>query len=220
MMDRQLIVLVFFFLFILSVYIAGAESWTPEDPVNYGYSSWADTATSIAQGDSPRKSHSKMTTNDIVSIGSNLSAREVQQLISLHNEVRADVGVRPVVWSKKLAIYAQEWANNLASTDCSLRHRPRSGKWKQEYGENLFIGTAGYYGVADAVKSWESEKIYYHGQTLNPSNYHKSGHYTQLIWKNTEEIGCAKAQCNDDLIVVCNYNPPGNVLGQKPYYPE
>jgi len=214
---RQLIILVFLFLFISAVNIAGAESWTPENSDDYGYSSCLDTTTWMAQSDSPRKGYSRMSANDRMSIGSELTAQEVQQLIRLHNKVRADVGVRPVVWSKKLAIYAQEWANNLASNDCSLRHRPRSGKWKQEYGENLFMGTTGYYGVADAVKSWESEKIYYHGQTLNPSNWHNSGHYTQLVWKDTKEIGCAMSACNGDSIVVCNYNPPGNVLGQKPY---
>ena len=158
-----------------------------------------------------------ITTNDSISIGSNLSAQEVQQLLGLHNKVRADVGVAPMTWSMKLAIYAQEWANNLASMDCDIRHRLRFGKWKQEYGENLFIGTAGYYGVADAVMSWESEKIYYRGHILDSSNYHDSGHYTQVVWKTTEQIGCAKAECNGNLIVVCNYNPPGNVLGQKAY---
>jgi pathogenesis-related protein 1 len=171
----------------------------------------------MAQSNSPLRSAFNITTNDSISIGSNLSAKEVQQLIGLHNKVRADVGVGSLIWSKKLAIYAQGWANNLASMDCDLRHRPRSGKWKQKYGENLFIGTSGYYGVADAVRSWESEIIYYQGQTLDSSNYHDSGHYTQIVWKTTEQIGCAKAECNGNLIVVCNYNPPGNVLGQKPY---
>ena len=85
------------------------------------------------------------------------------------------------------------------------------------HGENLFMGTIGYYHVADAVTAWESEKKYYHGQTLNSSNWYDSGHYTQIVWKDTEQIGCAKAECDGNIIVVCNYNPPGNVLGQKPY---
>ena len=154
---------------------------------------------------------------DCPSIGSRLSSQEVQQLLSLHNKVRADVGVGPVTWSKELAIYAQEWANHLASTDCSLQHRPSSGKWKRVYGENLFMGTAGTFGVADAVTSWEDEKKHYRGQTLDRSNWYDSGHYTQMVWKESQQIGCAKAECNGYLIIVCNYDPPGNVLGQKPY---
>ena len=169
----------------------------------------ADATKAVAQTDT--------TIVDCSSIGSRLSLQEVQQLISLHNKVRADVGVGPVTWSKELAVYAQEWANHLASTSCSLQHRPNSGKWKRGYGENLFMGTAGYFGVADAVMSWEGEKRYYRGQTLDHSNWYDSGHYTQMVWKESQQIGCAKAECNGNLIIVCNYNPPGNILGQKPY---
>ena len=176
-----------------------------------------DTTKAIAESDNTQRSNTDTTIIDRSSIGSNLSLEEVQQLLRLHNKVRGDVGVGPVTWSKKLAIYAQEWANHLASTNCKLKHRPNSGKWKQEYGENLFMGAGGYYGVADAVKAWESEKKYYRGQTLNPSNWYDSGHYTQMVWKNSKEIGCAKVECNGNIIVVCNYDPPGNILGQKPY---
>jgi len=216
-MKRPQIALVFSLLLILAACIANAGLLTSKKAYNYHHSNCADTTKTIAQSDSPIKSSSNITMSGSISIGSNLTVQQVQQLIRLHNEARADVGVMPVIWSKKLAIYAQEWADSLASMDCDLRHRPRSGKWKQEYGENLFMGTSGYYGLADAVKSWESEKVYYHGEEINSSNYHDSGHYTQIVWKNTEQIGCAKAECNGNLIVVCNYNPPGNVLGQKPY---
>jgi pathogenesis-related protein 1 len=67
------------------------------------------------------------------------------------------------------------------------------------------------------VKAWESEKKYYSGGALNFSNWHDSGHYTQVVWKDTKEVGCAKAECKGIIIVVCNYDPPGNVLGEKPY---
>jgi uncharacterized protein YkwD len=215
-MKRPLITLVFSLFLILATYIANGELLAYKKSHNYNHSTYADTTEAMAQSNGSLNT-SNINIDDNISIGSNLSSKEVLQLIGLHNKARADVGVGPMVWSKKLAIYAQEWANNLAYIDCDLRHRPHSGKWKQEYGENLFIGTSGYYRVADAVKFWESEKIYYQGQTLDSSNYHDSGHYTQVVWKTTEEIGSAKAECNGNLIVVCNYNPPGNVLGQKPY---
>jgi pathogenesis-related protein 1 len=150
-------------------------------------------------------------------IGSRLTAEEMRKLLTLHNKARADVGVGPLVWSKHLAAYAQSWADHLASTSCRMEHRPRSGPWKQKYGENLLIGTVGYHGVVDAIRAWESEKSVYHGAFLNSSNWYPSGHYTQMVWKNTSQIGCAKAECRGNVIVVCNYDPPGNVLGQKPY---
>jgi pathogenesis-related protein 1 len=149
--------------------------------------------------------------------GSRLTAEEMGKLITLHNKARADVGAGPLVWSKNLAVYAQSWADHLASTSCSMEHRPRSGRWKQEHGENLLIGKVGYHGVVDAVRAWESEKSVYHGAALNSSNWYPSGHYTQMVWKNTRHIGCAQAECRGNVIVVCNYDPPGNILGQKPY---
>ncbi len=122
-----------------------------------------------------------------------------------------------LVWSDKLALYAEEWADHLASTRRRMEHRPHSGKWKQEYGENLFMGTAGHYGVSDAVAAWEREKSAYHGEAIDMSNFYSYGHYTQLIWRNTRSIGCAKVECDGNVIIVCNYDPPGNIVGRRPY---
>ena len=150
-------------------------------------------------------------------IGSRLTAEEMGTLLTQHNKARAEVGVGPLAWSKNLAVYAQSWADHLASTSCRMEHRPHSGQWKQEHGENLLIGTVGYHGVADAAQAWDRERSAYHGGVLTSSNWYASGHYTQMVWKNTSRLGCAKAECGGNVIVVCNYDPPGNVLGQKPY---
>jgi pathogenesis-related protein 1 len=149
--------------------------------------------------------------------GSGLRQDEIQTLIRLHNKARADVGVGPFVWSAKLAAYAQKWADHLAAIGCRMEHRPSSGAWRRIYGENLFMGTAGYYGVGDAVDSWVSEKKDYRGGALTSSNWHGAGHYTQIVWRGSKELGCAKTVCKGMVIVVCNYDPPGNVLGEKPY---
>ncbi len=152
-----------------------------------------------------------------VKIGSRLTKEEVEEVIRLHNLIRADVGVGPLKWSKELATYAQGWADHLAEAGCKMEHRPHSGKWQQKHGENLFTGTAGFYGVGDAVKAWETERSLYKGGVLTNSNWYASGHYTQMVWCNTKLVGCAKVQCNGKIIVVCNYDPPGNVLWQRPY---
>jgi pathogenesis-related protein 1 len=150
-------------------------------------------------------------------VGSRLKGSETRTLLRLHNKARSDVGVRPLVWSNRLAAYAQRWADHLAATGCRMEHRPSSGKWRRIYGENLFMGTAGYYGVGDAVQSWVEEKKDYRGRALNSSNWHAAGHYTQVVWRGTRRVGCAKKVCNGMVIVVCNYDPPGNVLGESPY---
>ncbi|MBP6876371.1 MAG: hypothetical protein KBD56_09885 [Candidatus Eisenbacteria bacterium] len=52
---------------------------------------------------------------------------------------------------------------------------------------------------------------------MTESNWHASGHNTQVVWKGTKAVGCAKAFGNGEMIVVCNYSPPGNVPGQSAY---
>jgi len=139
------------------------------------------------------------------------SLGEINQLIDLHNEVRADVGVGTVAWSNTVASTAQSWANQLGQRGCDMQHS------QSHYGENLFMSWGGNYGAADAVRSWESEKQYYHGQTIDHSNYRIFGHYTQIVWRNTQYIGCGKATCGQKIVIVCNYNPAGNYIGQRPY---
>lgn len=79
------------------------------------------------------------------------------------------------------------------------------------------MGTAGHYGVADAVAMWEQERSVYDGGRIDESNVYACGHYTQLVWRSTKRVGCAKVICAGNVIIVCNYDPPGNFLGQEPY---
>lgn len=149
---------------------------------------------------------------------SRLSLPETLQIVALHNQIRAEVGVEPLAWSTELADYAQLWADHLVSTRCGMEHRPRNGQWQQLYGENLYIGTAKYYGTSDAVRAWAKEKNNYRAdEVLQAARTAAIGHYTQMVWRNTRKIGCAAGLCRGWLIVVCNYDPPGNFLRQKPY---
>ena len=43
------------------------------------------------------------------------------------------------------------------------------------------------------------------------------GHYTQVIWGKTRAVGCAVATDRRREVWVCNYDPPGNVIGYRPY---
>ena len=141
-----------------------------------------------------------------------VNGNEWQAILDYHNKVRADVNVKALSWSNQVAQHAQSWAKNLAANGCKMEHSNDS-----DYGENLFMGTLGHYNVTDAAKSWEDEKRYYSGAALNSSNWNKTGHYTQMVWHNTTQLGCAKVACSNSLIVVCNYSPAGNYMGQKPY---
>jgi len=168
---------------------------------------------SLALGCSnPKRAEQENSTSINATRTDSLSENEVAQILGYHNTVRSDVNVGPLRWSDSLAKFADSWANTLAKTKCTLEHRSDS-----PYGENLYIGTATHYGVVDAGKAWENEKQHYGGSKLTESNWYDSGHYTQMVWRNTREVGCAKSICSGNMIVVCNYNPPGNYLGEMPY---
>lgn len=146
--------------------------------------------------------------------GSKLSKSEAKTVVDMHNKARSAVGVTTkLAWDNTIAAYAQKWADYLAKNSKFI-HRPRSGSWKQKYGENL----AGNSSVAKAIQSWLSEKKDYKGDAIGPKTPSKVWHYTQMIWDRSTKVGCGKAydSKNKWWVIVCNYDPPGNVRGQKP----
>ncbi|WP_207497137.1 CAP family protein [Aridibaculum aurantiacum] len=152
--------------------------------------------------------------------GSALSAAEASKILEHHNQARKEVGVQPLEWSTSMSSYAQEWANYLAATKgCDLIHRQRAGEDGKKYGENLFWGSSTRsYQPSDASNAWYSEKGSYVYDQLANNNWNTTGHYTQMIWKGSREIGVGVAYCaGGGLIVVANYYPAGNVISQYPY---
>ncbi|KNZ33204.1 MAG: hypothetical protein AD742_07660 [Methylibium sp. NZG] len=141
-----------------------------------------------------------------------MSPQDMRAITAHHNQVRADVGVGPLTWSTDLAAVAQEWAEQLAISGCRMKHRSPN-----VHGENLFQGTFGAFTAVDAAKAWETEKKDYRGGVLTEANFAPAGHYTQMVWRQTTQLGCGQAICKGTLIVACNYSPAGNVLGRRPY---
>ena len=136
-------------------------------------------------------------------------------MLNAHNELRAAVGVGPVVWDPIVAAYALEYAEKRAA-DCQLELSPGS-----PYGENIFRAPGTNWKYVDAVIYWASGKQYYdHAtNTCSAPDGQECGEYTQMVWRDTTAIGCAGFICNNDagVFVICSYSPPGNVDGQTPY---
>lgn len=140
-----------------------------------------------------------------------LTSAQKQEFLDAHNKWRAEVGVPSLVWSDDLENYAAEWAVINGEKDCNLEHRTT-----HLYGENLYWSSGMTFSPNDAVESWGSEIKDYHGEVVGQSNG-VVGHYTQVVWRTTTEVGCAAFKCGSALLVVCNYSPPGNYIGQHPY---
>jgi uncharacterized protein YkwD len=144
------------------------------------------------------------------SSGDGFSAR----ILALHNQERERIGQPPLAWSPRLETQAREWARSLANRGAFEHSRERAGA-----GENLWMGTAGYYQPEDMIGGFISEKRDFRpGQFPNVSrtgNWADVGHYTQLIWPATREVGCAIAEGRGNEVLVCRYFPSGNWVGQK-----
>lgn len=149
--------------------------------------------------------------------GSQISQQEAQAALDFHNKTRQDVNVAPLTWSAELSAFAQAWADHLAQNGCTMRHRPTSGTWAQQYGENIYWAQGHYLLAVDASRSWYSEiHDYEHGPFS--ANRNKTGHYTQMVWQQSKTLGIGKATCkNGAVIVVANYDPRGNMIGELAY---
>ncbi|CAL5067213.1 unnamed protein product [Urochloa decumbens] len=114
-----------------------------------------------------------------------------EDFVDLHNAARAEAGVGPV--------------------SCGSEY----------YGENILVGGAGYdWSASDAVGYWVAERHWYdHGSnSCSAPEGESCGHYTQVVWRDSVTIGCARAVCSDgSVFFTCNYSPPGNYIGESPY---
>lgn len=143
-------------------------------------------------------------------IAANLASRD-QEMLTAHNTWRRRVGVPNLRWSSQLASYAQEWANNLARSN-RLAHRSNN-----KYGENLAWASGQQLSPTQVVQMWGNESQDYNYASNSCRSGKVCGHYTQIVWKNSTEVGCGMARSGNQEFWVCNYNPPGNYIGQKPY---
>lgn len=132
-----------------------------------------------------------------------------REFVSSHNSIRFRVSVPPLTWSDELARYAQQWAKHLLARN-RFQHRPDT-----PYGENLYSVTGARATPAGVVESWAAEAPNY--------NHRKNlcrgvcGHYTQIVWRRTTKVGCGVARGRDREVWVCNYDPAGNFIGERPY---
>lgn len=159
-------------------------------------------------GTSPKSDKDK----NISTPTSNLTSLQ-QEALDAHNKARAkDFKGAEVTWNTSIATTAQSYADELAKT----------GKFEHDnsnYGENIFAASEDK-GYQSAVDSWYDEKADYNYN--NNSCNSVCGHYTQVVWKKTTEIGCGKAtytygNMKGSTVIVCRYNPRGNFGDEKPY---
>jgi len=122
-----------------------------------------------------------------------------QALLDAHNGYRDRHCAPPLAWSAELAATAQQWADR-----CEHSHEPNS-----QVGENLAQGTN--LSARTAVDGWYREVSSY--DFAAPGFVSGSGHFTQVVWKGSTQLGCGSARCQEGTFVVCRYSPAGNDTG-------
>jgi hypothetical protein len=170
----------------------------------------------------------------------------LSNITALHNDQRngssppvpaPNPPLAPMCWLNSVASTAQGWANM-----CQWAHNPGNGS----LGENIYgiCGDQRATAASGAVASWASEQANYTyassgGGTCAGCNLYDSCglgsnctstcclHYTQVVWRSSVRLGCGIQLCNSTCpfngsfpnwtIVVCNYQPGGNFIGQSPY---
>lgn len=147
----------------------------------------------------------------------------IDQMLAAHNDLRQQVGVDSLSWSTDLANSAQDWADYLI-TENLFSHSPASQRDNGHIGENLAryrvfgAGTA-QRTPAQASQGWISEAQHFNYDANRCATGQRCGHYTQMVWADTTEVGCAVARTDNEKqeVWVCHYAPGGNVVGQRPY---
>ena len=144
--------------------------------------------------------------------------------LQVHNDTRKEVGVAPLVWSEKLEQQALKYAKQIARTNNYKHSNTRDGEnlaMFYEYEESNKVKTYIYSDTPlyDASMAWYEEiKDYKYSKIKRFRIEPKIGHYTQMVWKDTKEVGIASAiSKNGKVYVVARYYPAGNYLGEYPY---
>ena len=134
-----------------------------------------------------------------------------KNILSDHNYHRKRHQVGNLVRNSEIESIAQGYTQTIAASG-NVKHSGNTYKGTK-LGENIFWYLSGSVTLTgtDASQSWYSEiKDYDYN---NPGFSSAIGHFTQLVWKGSNEIGCG-ASCGVYCVITCNYYPPGNYLGQ------
>ena len=140
------------------------------------------------------------------------SDQDKMAILNAHNSERKLVGTTNLTWDNSLEEFAANWASTLAYRDNGLSHRPNN-----RYGENCYWTGAREIQPEEVILAFNEEKHDYQYGPVTGSNNIGTGHYTQVVWYRTTRVGCAAVTAPSGIFVVCNYDPPGNLIGDYPY---
>jgi len=133
------------------------------------------------------------------------------EMVTAHNEVRRKLGLPDLQWSPDLAAKAQKWADVLAASG-------------ELIGEGIVGQNVGWTrppgalrGTFMVVQAWADGVNNFDYDSNTCITNKKCRSYVQIVWRATTKVGCGAAHDATYDFWVCNYDPPGNVIGSRPY---
>ncbi|KAL4622644.1 Golgi-associated plant pathogenesis-related protein 1-like isoform X1 [Arapaima gigas] len=128
-----------------------------------------------------------------------------KEFLDTHNAYRQKHSTPGLTLTKELCASAQEWANQLLAMK-TMQHS------STKHGENLYYAwssTPKKLTGKEAVDNWYSEIKDYDFRC--PGFHSNTGHFTQVVWKDTKEVGVSIASDGQTIFVVGQYSPAGNI---------
>ncbi|XP_033230745.1 uncharacterized protein LOC117181852 isoform X3 [Belonocnema kinseyi] len=133
-----------------------------------------------------------------------------KEALLVHNEYRRRHRVQDLRLNPELTAAAKAWARTLLNTNKLI---PQS---TSPYGENIYSMQCSdpklIVSPREVISKWYSErkdhKFASEPKVLNTC------HFSQIVWKNTSEMGIAMAKRDGTCVVVACYHPRGNIIGQ------
>ncbi|GMH10113.1 hypothetical protein Nepgr_011954 [Nepenthes gracilis] len=133
------------------------------------------------------------------------------EFLATHNKIRAQYGEPPLTWSRKLARYARRYGAKIA-VNCTMVHS--GGPLRRE----PFWALRDRWTASMIVESWASEGEFYDKTKGCSLGLDECGHFTQIVWRGTKQVGCRRIQCQTKGIIgICVYDPPGNYDDESPF---
>jgi len=170
-------------------------------------------------------------------LSSGVGGEEAEEIVGVHNRYRSLVArgeerrgsqpsaadMRQMVWDTELASIAQMHADQ-----CKFEHDCTSCRKTDRFGvgQNLYIYKQSVAAPANdwekAVTDWYEEVKDFTSNRIEPFQFSSAtGHYTQLVWAETDRVGCGATSYKDGrwftTLYVCNYGPNGNFLQGEMY---
>ncbi|NXO71970.1 GLIP1 protein, partial [Phainopepla nitens] len=153
----------------------------------------------------------------------------IEECVQTHNTLRTRVdpaasNMLYMTWDPDLAKTAKAWAKKcMFKHNIYLKERGKVHPRFRTAGENIWTGSVSVFTVKTALTSWYQEVEFYDYDTNGCSKV--CGHYTQVVWATSYKVGCAVQFCptveyisiRNAALFVCNYGPPGNYIGARPY---